>query len=191
MYCCGLSRPVIGADCRPDLDLFSLSLKLPVAGAAFARSFVDMSFLEFAQQRSVGKHRSAPEHPANLTPSSIPIDASAKIHPEETVSPLVYSGFIEHLGRCIYGGIVDDPSSPSPSNLLEAQPDGRLGWRTDVAKLLGKGELEIPMMRWPGGNFVSNYHWMDGIGPISQRKGRIELAWRTAESNLYVPPYLR
>jgi len=143
-----------------------------------------MSFLEYAQQISSGNHPSQPNHPEQLTSTQIPIDPTAKLHPDESVSALVYSGFIEHLGRCIYGGVIDDPSNPSPEHLLVAQQKGRLGWRKDVMELFGKDELEIPMVRWPGGNFVSNYHWTDGIGPVEKRKKRLELAWRTSDSNM-------
>lgn len=134
------------------------------------------------------------------------------MHPNEPpISDLLYAGFLEHLGRCIYGGIVDDYRAPSPAELLVTQDDGqaltkgRLGWRKDVKELLAKdGDLEIPMMRWPGGgcwvvllaysfykntdelgNFVSNYHWQDGIGPVEKRPKRIELAWLSDDPNMF------
>ena len=68
----------------------------------------------------------------------------------------VFGGFVEHLGRCIYGGLYDEGSP-----LADAQ-----GFRTDVLGLLR--ELRMGVLRWPGGNFVSNYHWTDGIGPGRQ-----------------------
>lgn len=71
------------------------------------------------------------------------------------ISDRLYSGFLEHLGRCIYGGLVDDPDHPSPRRLLDPQPRGRLGWRTDVMALL-RNELEIPVLRWPGGTWLSS-----------------------------------
>jgi hypothetical protein len=77
------------------------------------------------------------------------------------VSELLYSGFLEHVGRCIYGGIVDSPKHPSPAKLLETTDHGdevskgRLGWRKDVVDLIGKkGDLEVPMLRWPGGELL-------------------------------------
>jgi alpha-L-arabinofuranosidase len=76
----------------------------------------------------------------------------------------VFGGFIEHLGRCIYGGIYDEGSA-----LAEAR-----GFRKDVLALLR--ELRLGVLRWPGGNFVSNYHWADGIGPAGARPRRPELA---------------
>jgi alpha-L-arabinofuranosidase len=85
----------------------------------------------------------------------------------------VFGGFIEHLGRCIYGGIYDEGS---------ALADER-GFRKDVLGLLR--ELRPGVLRWPGGNFVSNYHWADGIGPKDARPRRPELAWGGEESNRF------
>jgi alpha-N-arabinofuranosidase len=95
---------------------------------------------------------------------------------ERTLGPVdrrIFGGFIEHLGRCIYGGIYDPGSALS---------DDR-GFRADVldqARL-----LRMPLLRWPGGNFVSNYHWTDGIGPRQQRPRRLELAWQAEEPNTF------
>ena len=77
----------------------------------------------------------------------------------------VFGGFVEHLGRCINGGLFEDGSSLSDER----------GFRKDVLALLEP--LRMPVLRWPGGNFASNYHWADGIGPRAQRPGRAELAW--------------
>ncbi|CDZ98513.1 glycoside hydrolase [Phaffia rhodozyma] len=129
-------------------------------------------------------------HPKYLPRTPIVVNSSAIAH-DELVSPLLYSGFVEHLGRGIYGGIVDNPEAPSPDDLLIKQDgpgvkSGRLGWRKDVMKVIGKdGELQMEMLRWPGGNFVSNYHWQDGIGPIENRPVRMELAWLSTESNKF------
>lgn len=126
------------------------------------------------------------------------------------VSSRLFSGFLEHLGRCIYGGVVNDPDEPSPASLLSPlhhdtthrQTSGaqQLQIRKDVLSELAKemgvkprewkslsveGRRERPLLRWPGGNYVSNYHWQDGIGPLAQRKKRIELAWGGTESNLF------
>lgn len=83
----------------------------------------------------------------------------------------LFGGFAEHLGRCIYGGIYD-PGSPL------ADEDGL---RTDVLNALRR--LKMPVMRYPGGNFVSGYRWMDGVGPVEIRPARPELAWETIEPN--------
>lgn len=85
----------------------------------------------------------------------------------------LYGSFIEHLGRAVYGGIYE-PGHP--------QADSQ-GFRQDVLKLVR--ELRVPIIRYPGGNFVSGYDWKDGIGPKELRPRRLELAWRTVEPNLF------
>jgi alpha-L-arabinofuranosidase len=85
----------------------------------------------------------------------------------------VFGGFIEHLGRCIYGGIYE-PGSPLSD---------QRGFRQDVLALLR--ELQMGVLRWPGGNFASNYHWADGIGPVGSRPRRPELAWGGEEPNRF------
>ncbi|MEW6359499.1 MAG: alpha-L-arabinofuranosidase C-terminal domain-containing protein [Planctomycetota bacterium] len=89
------------------------------------------------------------------------------------VDPMIYGGFIEHLGRCIYGGIYEPGSDLADKD----------GFRVDVLDAL-KG-LRMPVLRWPGGNFVSGYHWMDGIGPADRRPVRSDLAWHVEEPNLF------
>ncbi|KAI5300251.1 hypothetical protein KEM56_002611 [Ascosphaera pollenicola] len=98
------------------------------------------------------------------------------IHPDRKVSKiddLIYSGFTEHMGRCIYGGIYDPGNPNSDEN----------GFRLDVLDALK--ELNIPVMRYPGGNFIATYHWEDAIGPLDQRKARPELAWLGTEPNTF------
>lgn len=87
------------------------------------------------------------------------------------IDPMIYGGFIEHMGRCIYGGIFD------PGNALSDAD----GFRTDVLQAIR--DLQMPILRWPGGNFSSGYHWMEGIGPRENRPRRIDLAWGGVESN--------
>jgi alpha-L-arabinofuranosidase len=102
--------------------------------------------------------------------------ARIKLDPDRTIGTLdrrVFGGFIEHLGRCIYGGVFDENSPLS---------DDR-GYRRDV--LEAARNLRMPILRWPGGNFVSGYHWTDGIGPREERPRKIELAWFTEESNRF------
>ncbi len=90
-----------------------------------------------------------------------------------TVDRRILGGFAEHLGRCIYGGIYDEGSP-----LADAD-----GFRTDVIEAVRA--LKPPVLRWPGGNFVSGYHWTDGIGPQHARPRRLELAWHSEESNRF------
>src|SRR6266498_5184358 len=89
------------------------------------------------------------------------------------ISPLLFSGFAEHMGRCIYGGIYD-PSSPCA--------DER-GFRSDVLAVLR--EANYRMIRYPGGNFLSGYNWLDGVGPRESRPRRRDLAWQSIETNQF------
>lgn len=107
--------------------------------------------------------------------------ASATIHIDPArhvseVDPRIYSGFTEHMGRCIYGGIYDPDNQHGLS-------DPKTGLRTDVAAALK--DLNVPIYRYPGGNFVSSYRWQDGVGPKENRPRRPELAWLTEESNQF------
>lgn len=88
------------------------------------------------------------------------------------VDDRLFSSFIEHLGRAVYGGIWEPDADCADED----------GFRTDVLELVRA--LKVPMVRYPGGNFVSGYDWRDGIGPRSERPRRIDLAWRTIEPNL-------
>jgi alpha-L-arabinofuranosidase len=81
--------------------------------------------------------------------------------------------FLEHLGRAIYTGVFD-PKSP----LADAN-----GFRTDVVREIQ--QLDVPIMRYPGGNFVSGYNWLDGVGPRNQRPTVLERAWNSLETNQF------
>ncbi|CAL3972794.1 hypothetical protein PZA11_004181 [Diplocarpon coronariae] len=105
--------------------------------------------------------------PEDETPS-IRVEASRRL---SRIDPNIYGGFMEHMGRCIYGGIYE-PGNP----LSDAH-----GYRTDVLAALR--ELDIPVIRYPGGNFVATYHWQDGVGPRENRPARPELAWLGTETN--------
>jgi alpha-N-arabinofuranosidase len=115
------------------------------------------------QRQEPNPYPTAVSHPAQLRSIPIYINPDHLVHPNEPpISDLLYSGFLEHLGRCIYGGIVDDYRNPSPPDLLfsqetdEEHTKGRLGWRKDVKELLAKdGDLQVPMMRWPGGEYLA------------------------------------
>jgi alpha-L-arabinofuranosidase len=104
------------------------------------------------------------------------LKARIKIDTERTIGdidPKLFGNFIEHLGRCVDGGVFDEKSPLSDSN----------GYRRDVLDAAKK--LNVTQLRWPGGNFSSNYHWRDGIGPRDQRPSRLEMAWGTVESNRF------
>lgn len=101
-------------------------------------------------------------------------DARAVIDPTAVVGEVddrLFGSFVEHMGRAVYGGIYE-PGHPT------ADPDG---WRRDVMGLVR--ELGVTLVRYPGGNFVSGYDWEDGVGPRAARRTRLELAWRSIESN--------
>ncbi|MDP4088326.1 MAG: alpha-N-arabinofuranosidase [Bacillota bacterium] len=104
----------------------------------------------------------------NLKKAKMILDKDYKIG---EVDKRIYGSFIEHLGRAVYGGIYE-PGHP--------QAD-KAGYRKDVIKLVN--ELNVPIIRYPGGNFVSGYNWEDGVGPVEKRPRRTELAWGTIETN--------
>ena len=87
----------------------------------------------------------------------IGIDLNRRIGP---VDRRIFGNFIEHLGRCIYGGIYEEGSPLSDA----------AGFRRDVLDAVRP--LRVPVLRWPGGNFVSGYHWLDGVGPVADRPRR-------------------
>ena len=88
------------------------------------------------------------------------------------VDKRIYGSFIEHLGRAVYGGIYE-PDHPTAN---------KFGFRQDVADMIK--ELKVPIVRYPGGNFVSGYNWEDGVGPVDKRPRRTDLAWMTTETNV-------
>jgi alpha-L-arabinofuranosidase len=87
------------------------------------------------------------------------------------IDPRLYGSFIEHLGRAIYGGVYE------PEHLTADD----MGFRGDVLELVR--ELRVPIVRYPGGNFVSGYNWEDGVGLKEERLKRLDLAWKTVETN--------
>ncbi|MGH8185022.1 MAG: alpha-N-arabinofuranosidase, partial [Steroidobacteraceae bacterium] len=82
----------------------------------------------------------------------------------------VFGTFVEHMGRCVYGGIYE-PGHPRAD---------RNGFREDVLALTR--ELGPTIVRYPGGNFLSGYNWEDGVGPKNQRPQRLDLAWGSTET---------
>lgn len=87
------------------------------------------------------------------------------------VDPKIYGAFVEPIRSVVYGTIYDPQSPLADEN----------GFRKDFIELVK--ELKIPVVRWPGGNYVSGYNWEDGIGPKEQRPARLDLAWHQIESN--------
>ena len=98
------------------------------------------------------------------------VDTNRTIAP---ISPLLFGGFAEHMGRCVYEGIYD-PESP------HSNPQGL---RQDVLEALRDQSYKV--IRYPGGNFLSGYNWLDGVGPKEQRPRRRELAWQSLETNQF------
>lgn len=105
-------------------------------------------------------------------------DATITIHADQgkyKINKEIYGQFAEHLGSCIYGGLWVGPYSKIPN---------KQGYRTDVFNALK--ELKVPVLRWPGGCFADEYHWMDGIGPRSQRPKMQNNNWGgTIEDNSF------
>lgn len=99
-----------------------------------------------------------------------------KVDPDRTIGAIdrkIFGSFVEHLGRCVYGGI-HEPDSP----LADAN-----GLRSDVRAAIER--LGISTIRYPGGNFVSGYRWRDGVGPAADRPARSDLAWDSIEPNTF------
>lgn len=91
------------------------------------------------------------------------------------ISKYIYGQFAEHLGSCIYGGLWVGENSPIPNTK---------GYRNDVFNALK--ELQVPVLRWPGGCFADDYHWKDGIGPRESRPRLVNNNWGgTIEDNSF------
>lgn len=102
--------------------------------------------------------------------------ATVSLNAEDAIAPIppaLFGGFVEHIGRCVYQGIYDPKSKHADKQ----------GLRTDVLAALR--EMNLAVMRYPGGNFVSNYHWRDGVGPKENRPTKRELAWHSIETNQF------
>lgn len=103
---------------------------------------------------------------------------SAKIVADRhfTIAPLdrrLFGTFVEHLGRCVYGGVYEPGHPTADAN----------GFRQDVLELTK--ELGATIVRYPGGNFLSGYNWEDGVGPQEQRPVKLDLAWASTETNQF------
>jgi len=125
------------------------------AGIAFSGNFF---FGGFARAQSTASNGIA----------RVYVDSRRSISP---LDPNVFGSFLEHLGRAIYEGIYEPGSALADSN----------GFRKDVADLIH--QIGVPIVRYPGGNFVSGYHWLDGVGPKKDRPAVLERAWNSLETN--------
>ena len=106
-----------------------------------------------------------------MTEHDAAVVALDREHHRGVVDHRLFGSFVEHMGRCVYTGIYE-PTHPA------ADADG---FRSDVSSFVR--ELGVTLVRYPGGNFVSGYDWRDGIGPREQRPRRLDLAWRSIETN--------
>jgi len=100
--------------------------------------------------------------------------AAIKLDPAKRISKIddrIFGSFVEHMGRAVYTGIYE-PGHPSADEK---------GFRQDVLDLIKP--LNLPLIRYPGGNFLSGYRWEDGVGPRDQRPVRLDLAWQALEPN--------
>src|SRR5215470_7154278 len=98
------------------------------------------------------------------------------VDPRRVVATLdrrLFGSFLEHLGRAIYGGIFEPGSALSDQN----------GFRRDVMNEIRA--MQVPIVRYPGGNFVSGYDWLDGVGPKASRPTVPERAWNSIETNQF------
>ena len=134
-----------------------LSFRLPAAAVLILWSLVPVVIPSRAQSPAVPSAR-------------IKLDRDRTVG---TIDPLLFGNFAEHLGRMIYGGIYEEGSPLSDGN----------GFRRDVLEAVR--ELQVSILRWPGGNFCSGYNWQDGIGPKDERPARLELAWNDVETNRF------
>ena len=104
------------------------------------------------------------------TTTRVTIDSGWEIAP---IDRHLFGSFLEQLGRAVYEGIYEPGSKFADAN----------GFRTDVMKEIR--DLGVPIIRWPGGNFVSGYHWLDGVGPKDKRPTVLDKAWDTLETNQF------
>ncbi|HKV26213.1 MAG TPA: alpha-N-arabinofuranosidase [Candidatus Acidoferrum sp.] len=140
------------------------------------RSVSRREFLQDASKASVALGANLALGPHLLGKTSPPDSQPVRVFADSrrTIAPLsheLFGSFLEHLGRAIYGGIYDPKSKLADSN----------GFRKDVIEEIRK--LGVPIVRYPGGNFVSGYNWLDGVGPKADRPVVLDKAWNTLDSN--------
>ena len=113
---------------------------------------------------------------AVLAQPSAPTVARVVVDPRRVIATIdrrLFGSFLEHLGRAIYGGIFEPGSALSDQN----------GFRRDVMNEIRA--MQVPIVRYPGGNFVSGYDWLDGVGPKASRPTVLERAWNSIETNQF------
>jgi alpha-N-arabinofuranosidase len=135
------------------------------AAAAGVACSTDLAFGRFLPAQTSMQQTSSPGDPVRVF-----------LDPRRTVAPLdrnLFGSFLEHLGRAIYQGIYDPGSKLSDSN----------GFRKDVMDEVR--QMGVPIIRYPGGNFVSGYNWLDGVGPKQDRPHTLDKAWNSLNSNQF------
>ncbi len=137
--------------------------------AATARAAWDAENVQIVENAG-GRHPGTVFQKVSMTRACISLDSDFIV---SDVDPRLFGGFIEHLGRHIYTGIYEPEHSTADNQ----------GFRQDVLDLVRP--LAMPIMRYPGGNFVSGYRWEDGVGPVDERPARLDLAWNAKEPNTF------
>jgi alpha-N-arabinofuranosidase len=139
-------------------------------------TFNRRQFLRQAATASATLAVAAPFAPPARAQAKTAEGARVLIDPARTLASLdrrLFGSFLEHLGRAIYGGIFEPDSKQADAN----------GFRKDV--LTEIRQMGVPIIRYPGGNFVSGYNWLDGVGPVKDRPRVLERAWNSIETNQF------
>lgn len=147
-------------------DIQDHPLNGPVKLFVNTREIGEFEFILAGSQKKEKYKKLRPAWTSFLRPT---LKASLTVDPSKVIgkaSPFILGQFVEHLERCVYDGIWNKDGS---------------AYRQDTMKLLEP--LKIPMIRYPGGNFASGYHWEDGIGSKNLRPARHDAAWQAEESN--------
>ncbi len=133
-----------------------------------ARAGTSMCVAGLAMKSSILQASLAVPAEEGALKAAVAVDAGTSLH---HINPNIYGAFTEHVGRCLYGGVYQENSPLSDEQ----------GFRKDVMK--AASEWGVPILRWPGGDFASGYHWQDGVGPKESRPRRYDAAWFKDETN--------
>jgi alpha-N-arabinofuranosidase len=134
------------------------------------RSFLKQTAFAGAALASGRWSSGSPALQAGASADRIYVDPAQKI---ASLDRNVFGSFVEHLGRAVYGGVYEPGSKLADSN----------GFRRDIVEEIKK--MGVPIIRYPGGNFVSGYNWLDGVGPKDKRPVVLEKAWNSIETNQF------